>query len=297
MNISLLIEKYKTFAACHKKPFFVVRLAFSMVLLVFVLRKINIAEIPSLFGEVNPALALVALLVTFLISLLFVLRIYLLFGHIEKLSFFEHYLVNRAGNFFNFFMIGNLGQEISRIRYYKTSKKNTIFVSLLDRLLGALSLLAILLFFGRRLWETLGVSFFLGMCILVAVILVFIYLVGYFSKKTGIKTGRVNISFFISIFYSFGLVLIAFLSFKAVGVQNIFLDLIWVIPSLSILLMLPISINGIGVKEFFLIYTLSIDPHLVIMYSLLDYTIFIVLSLPGLFYFLLKAKELKYQTD
>ena len=98
-------------------------------------------------------------------------------------------------------------------------------------------------------------------------------------------------SFGISVFYTIGLVCISYLSFRAVGVTGVFVNLFWIIPALSILLMLPLSINGIGLREYFLFYFLGISKELIIAYALLNYVIYIILCLPGMIYFLMSKSK------
>lgn len=299
---NLILEKakpflnwWKSFSSRNRKFLFFLKLIFSALFVFLAFKKINISVLPELLKNINLTFAIVSLLITFLVSLIFVARIYILFKGKEEISFIQQYFINRAGNFFNFFLFGNLGQELSRIKYYRTSKKDTILVSFIDRILGALSLITILIFFNKPLSEMLGIKQGFVLLLILVALCFSIFIIIYLARKTNTMAIQIINAFIVSMFYSIGLIFISFFVFKTLGVNNIFFNLFWVIPTLSILLMLPISVNGIGLRELFLISVLPIDSNLVIAYSLLDYIIFILLALPGVIYFLCATRGSCYQ--
>ena len=103
-------------------------------------------------------------------------------------------------------------------------------------------------------------------------------------KKTRINIVSFLFSFFLSTVYSILLVFISKLTFKSVGVNVDIEKLMYIVPSISILTMLPISINGIGVREYLLNYLLDINIESIIAYTLIGYSIYLLLNFPGFFF-------------
>lgn len=263
------------------------KILISITFVLLILDNIDINDTFHVIKNLDLYYSSSAMALTFLVSLLFVLRIYILFENKLKNSFIGLYLINRAGNMFNFFLFGNVGQELARVMYIKdVNKKEILYISLFDRLLGLLSVMVIL-FFGVTFYNQIGnistsAIRALIVVLLISLIIIILYLMRYLklNQSTFLK------SIGISLLYNIGLVCIAALSFRAVGVTGIFLDLFWVIPVLSILLMLPLSINGIGLREYFLLYILGLSKELIVSYAVLNYCIYIILCIPGLIYFL-----------
>ena len=70
-----------------------------------------------------------------------------------------------------------------------------------------------------------------------------------------------------------------YLTFTAVGGEVSLFQLFIILPIVSIITLLPISIGGLGLREASLLAFLSIDNDVVIMYSVIRYSFFIFLPL------------------
>ena len=84
-----------------------------------------------------------------------------------------------------------------------------------------------------------------------------------------------------------------------IGKVDTFLPLLVFVPVVVLLTMVPISLNGIGIREIAyatLFETIGVNPSVSIAMSLLFYSIIVVFSIPGALYslrMLVNKEELK----
>jgi hypothetical protein len=83
--------------------------------------------------------------------------------------------------------------------------------------------------------------------------------------------------FLFSIVIQITLIVSQYLTFRAVGGDVGLLQLFIVLPIVSIITLLPISIGGLGLREASLLAFLSIDSDVVITYSVIRYSFYIFL--------------------
>ena len=77
-----------------------------------------------------------------------------------------------------------------------------------------------------------------------------------------------------------GLMIIGqYLTFQLIGVQVSLIDLFLVIPVVTLIVTLPISIGGIGVREVTLVSLLTIQNNEVVSFSLIRYSFYILLPM------------------
>jgi len=182
--------------------------------------------------------------------------------------------------------------EVSRLMYFKNiPKKKTIFLSLFDRIIGFWAIITIFLFSIKELSYLLNIPLLLFSIILIFSFIILSVFIFWYSFRLGFSFKKILLLFLVSLLYHIGLIFLAVLKFNTIGVFIPFSKLCYIIPLLSILTMLPLSIDGIGISEYFLISVLTLSPENIIIYSILGRIINIILSLPGLLYFLIKIKN------
>ena len=285
MEQSFLIV-YRRFEAIREKykiPFLFLKIAISVSLVVYLVSKTNLKEIFRIFSGADVGFLLLTMLITFLATIFYNLRyVRVLSAFNKQIPFCEMYLINRFSNLINFFLPGGIGQEIGRLAYID-GKKKVIASSLVDRFLGLLSLLILLL--ASIFFTSVGSTLYL-----LLIILVFLAAAaGYWYVRTRFHL-KMGLSLVWSLVYSFLLVVMAFFQFKAVGIEIDFLHLLFWVPLINLLLTLPISIQGYGLLEFFWFIVLSLLAEQVLAYTILGYLINFVLSIPG-FVILLRGKK------
>lgn len=265
----------KVFLDKNKKIILYIKLVGSVFFLAYILSRLNFVALEEIFKHIDYLYLFLALALTFVVSLIYNLRYYyILLKEKSNPGFLNLYLINRFSNLINFILPGGLGQELGRLAYLK-KKKVAVFSSVIDRVLGLLSLALVgvlgLIFSQKYLFPAI-----LGFLILVAIIIVFAIQI---KKRTHYSIYR---PLLLSIIYSLGLVLIAFFELKAVDSLVLFSELLIFVPLVSIALMLPISINGYGLREYLWVIMLGLPIETAVSYGLVGYIIGFLLSLPGL---------------
>lgn len=263
------------------------KILFSTFLLTYLFFKIDFNILIRSLSSINMLWLSIATFTTFLVSLIYVLRLFIILKLFSEITFKDLYLINRLGNLFNFFLVGNLGQEFSKFAYIRDlPKRKLLYLLLFDRLSGFFAM-AVVLLSGLHLIPS--VDFFPTLLMYFSVLLVNIVLLFslvLIKNKIQIPYDKFIKSILLSLIYTVGLIFIASLTFKGINITTINIDLIYAVPLLGMILFLPISINGIGLREFVLTNLLTIATESVILYTVIGYAIYVVLNLPGLIYYL-----------
>jgi len=226
----------------------------------------------------------------------------------QKYSFKKNWHIILIGQFFAFFTPSRLG-DLIRIKYTKKELgyKKSLAAVLADRVFD-LGIMVILGLGGFVLWfPVFKFNWNIFFLILVSILVLSLSFFILFRKKI-LKKYQVLKKFFKKNFLSKNILVFAlltlvvwfltysqfFIAFLSLGVKTHFSSLFWLVSLAMIVIMLPISINGIGVREYIasaLFPLLNIKPAtalLCVWLVMLANSIFPALL--GLISFLVKKK-------
>lgn len=263
---------------------FYLKLIVSLLLIVYLASKIDIASL----RELSPILILylIASILIFLILASFMVfrwKILIQYSSEKKARFADLYRYYLIGFFFNIFLPGSIGGDVTRIqnankKYELGVKKSTLLV-FLERISGLLALGFIFcagafLYRGDVLTE-LQINkpmIFLGLILLIASIVIFKIVI---SKKI-----KVTFSLIVTIIVFSGLgqfadVIIAYILSQYFQLNVTLIDVMIIMPLVYIATVLPISLGGIGVREGTMVTLFGIfagvDPSIAVIISFLMY--------------------------
>ncbi len=238
-------------------------------------------------------------------------------------------LIYCIGMFSNLILPGLVGGDLVKIvltgRDHDHHYSKALASVYLDRAVGLLALLVIALSFSMvSPWVIQGVNLFWAF-LLLTLGFIFLNLLLFYpgahrwvlllSRKTGrnsiaFKTQKLvaaftgirhspvkwGYTFVLSLINQFLVILSSFVIATALGIEAPFFDFAVFIPAISLITMIPISINGMGLREmatasFFL--TIGVSKHQGIALGFLFSLLIIASSLPGAVAYLLHKNEVK----
>jgi hypothetical protein len=263
----------------------------------YVFTRIDVHQVLDAMRDSGPGFLAGALVLFVLSKLLSSIRLNRFLSSIDiRISQWSHWKLYLLGMFYNLFLPGGIGGDGYKIYYltrrYEVATRKIFWAVLLDRVIGVVVLfcMAVILFcilpgMGKYAWYA---WLLIPLSIFVAYILIrlfFPYLLPVFS---------------ISQFYSLGIqllqlgsALLILLSLKAPGQIESYL---FVFLISSIVAVLPLTIGGIGSREFtFMLGAqwLGLDLNLSITLSLIFYLITAFTSFWGIIYSVGPGPELK----
>jgi glycosyltransferase 2 family protein len=230
-----------------------------------------------------------------------------------------------VGQFFNNFLPSNIGGDATRIVDLSRITKrvpDAISSVVMGRITSVFALIPLLIIFSVIGWERIPLKVVgIALCGLIGIALVFIALfwwenssnfilkIGdkffpssffnslkdcFKSVQTYKKSPRVLInSLWISVLYQLcGILLMVFI-FKALSVEMSFISVALVLPIVATLMMIPLSINGLGVQDVSLVYffgLFGVPIESLLLASLLLHGVRIFGSLIGGLIFLFRKK-------
>jgi glycosyltransferase 2 family protein len=275
------------------------KFAITAVALYFVIRKINVADIVSLYSKANPLFLGLAFVAFALSKLVSALRLNIYFPAIGlKLRGKTNIELYLLGMFYNLFLPGGIGGDGYKIyllqKNYQAGTKKIFGAVLTDRISGMVALV-ILALLGVSFLQIQGSILFtiyslqftiynLAFCLIPLVFLVYFYFVKfiypYFLK--------INL---ITYLYAFAVQLLqvacAWFLLLSLGETENHLAYIVIFLVSSAVAVLPISIGGVGVRELTFLYgsqLLKVDINVAVGISFLFYLITAFTSLAGLWY-------------
>jgi uncharacterized protein (TIRG00374 family) len=295
------------------------------------LRKVDWSALSAVLTRLHPGWALAGWALTSLLIVGLALRwqIFLREQKIE-LPFATILSLTWAGQFFNSFLPGSTGGDVVKVYQLcrlvpdrKAAAAATVFVDRLSAFLALLVLAVIamtidpvplrLLSAQSLSLRTLSWILFLGIAALAGAALLFRTLRSTFWGGRLVRTlvaAKNNLSFnrrlLAAVFLAFAIHLInffiAYLFARALGISITYLQVLVIVPVVIFLLMLPVTINGHGLRELLLIsyfthmgITLSGHPEsgareIAIAWSFLLVTNDLLWSIPGGIWYLARFK-------
>lgn len=271
----------------NKKVNFLIKLAISILILVFIFSKIEYKSFFNIIVRANWGLLILAILFGLIPYFFLTLRWKNFLNVLEiNISLKKLYLINLLGVFYSLFLPGRISGDI--VKGYKLintnlqKKKKEIAVSVLvDRGIGMLSLIfiaiaVVLLNLEIRQKILINKNIFSLVIFIIAVLFAVIfsksatkYLINQIKKVIPKKI--LNIQKLQKIYYSlivyqdrkevllegiifsaiglFGNIFVSYLVCLSLGINISYLNLIVIIAVTTIILILPISFSGLGVRE------------------------------------------------
>jgi uncharacterized membrane protein YbhN (UPF0104 family) len=201
---------------------------------------------------------------------------------------FKFYLV---GTFFNIFLPGSIGGDITRVynaskKYNITIKKSTLFV-FMERAVGLVSVILIFCFGSLIIsdyYEILNYDRSFLFLIIIIIIIAIVSLKTYLNKKIDIDYKLITIILLLSIIGQFGDILIVRLFCHDLSLPVTMYQIIVIMPLVYISSLIPISFGGLGVREgtmAVLFSFIGIDSSIAVVISLLLYFVKVSVGVIG----------------
>lgn len=290
----------------RKKLFFLIRIFISFAIILYLFSKIDFEFFMGNLDNINFFLV-IFVIPLFVISILLIsLRSKLILKdnvnyQINYSSILKYYLM---GFFFNSFLPGEVSGDL--IRAYKINKigKNkffSLYSVIIERFLGLFSLLIFLIIFLFFYGEFFYIERYLSLSLIIIFFIFLLLFILMISKFHNIFRNTVFLKKFVevlnyvkikTIFYSLILSLIIqsvilvfnFVLAQAVGIELSFLVLMPIILITTIILSIPLSFHGVGIREgvlFYFLDKLSIPIENILLFGLSVLFINVLLSIVG----------------
>ncbi len=311
----------------HRGKVFI-RAGITLGLLVFLAYQMDLRKLWAILVSASPWLVLLGTLVHLLGVLLSVARwrtilvnfdIHIDYSPLAKITF--------IGFFFNLFLPSGIGGDFFRA-YYLSKRKDrgmstTLTTTLLERSGGLCALLVIgTLFAAFQDLQVEGVQLFH-----VFLVLITLYLLGNlmlfhgwihrqissFLKKrslehveakmelvyNGLNALRGNrrsilVALFLSLLIQFITVVVVWIAALAIEIEAPFRIFMIFVPLINLSIMVPLTINGIGLREslFYLLFSqIGLPVETSVSLSLVTFSIYLLTAIPGLIIYSLYKKE------
>lgn len=289
----------------------IVKFFISIFLLLFVVNNLDINYLLDNILAVNILSIFVCTILFIFSSFLLSSRWNLFLKKYKSISNKNLFKIYWASDFINLFGLASIGGEAYKTLIFKSNKKKVLYSSLLSRAYSLIGLFIIAVsgyisyvFLDVLLYQIISLLVLLIFFTILFVLFnnsLLLLLKNVFKKKTFLMLlkeatfarGILLKSFLLNFIFVINVVFVYFIIFYFSGLPILFLETIIFVPVLSIALALPISIQGIGVREYlFLNFALynNLALELVILASFLTYFVYVLYSLLGSYYFITLKK-------
>lgn len=266
-----------------------IKITIAVAALFYVFTKIEFSKIITIYKDAN-ILMLVAGLLFFVGSKWIAsLRLNLFFKSIGiKISHIYNLKLYLLGMFYNLFLPGGIGGDGYKIyllnKAHKNIKTKHIFWSvLIDRVSGLLALFCLAVGFSYSVGYFIDYRLYIWLLIPVALVAAYFIIRFFFGHLMPVFTYTVLLSFGVQL----GQTVTAFFLLQALGVQERFVEYIFVFLISSIVAALPVSIGGIGAREITFLFAsglLQLNSEVSVALSLMFYIITAFTSFFGIYY-------------
>lgn len=269
---------------------FVLKASLSTLAIYVVIQKIDLAETQRIIFQAELGWLFLALITFNISKIISAFRLNTFFQAIGLiLSNWYNLRLYYIGMFYNLFLPGGIGGDGYKVyllnRKWKTSVKQLIAASLLDRISGLFALVFLALFMGAFLDLSI---FGKGISGILIALLIISYPMYYIVVKYVFKSFLS--SFHFSNLYSFGVqtfqLICAYFIFKSLGVSGLYLEYLSLFLISSVVAVLPFTIGGVGARELVFIFGANyfmIDKNTAVAFSILFFLITALSSFSGLF--------------
>jgi uncharacterized protein (TIRG00374 family) len=301
------------------------RILICIGILWFVFSRVDLSEVYQLFKGVSFWVFLLTLSLFFIATLLFTIRWGIILRNLQiNINLKTLISLQFIGMFFNLFLPTSAGGDVIKAYYLSniSQKRGMSYLSaFLDRYIGLISaiILAAIASLSVRLEVDGFAIYFWILLVFIAAILLSVLLATDFAKrlnkllgtrlkfvqgiisminessKTIFKNPRVVIwTFLLSTGYLLLMIAINYIFIVSIGKSIELKDLFVFLPVIALLTSIPISINGLGLREGAYIYlfaTIGFTNSESLSISLLNFVLMLLSGLPGaLFYLILHRK-------
>lgn len=291
----------------NKKLIFFLKLLLSSIILYLLIKGIDINQSIKTLLRINPIVFISMVIIYLFGQELSAWKWSIIsdrLGFNYKLSQYSAYYF--IGMFFNLFLPTGVGGDLTKAYYLcknkpKCSKTDGIFSVFSDRLTGIMVLILICfvgLFFKSAQYLNLYVKVFIVFAFTAMLLFSFLFpkisKIKYLMKYTFIKkfsncidkvwTKSLIKVFIISFVFHIFMLIIHFCIGRTMGLNIPVSYYLIVYPITAIVSILPISVNGIGIRELAYIYLLnivSVNPSQSLVFSFCWFTIALISSLFG----------------
>ncbi len=268
-----------------------IKLVISLALLLFVLSQIDTQKLLHVLKKVDLFWLMIAFITFNLSKIVSSVRLNYYFKDLSiSLSEWDALKLYYVGMFYNLFLPGGIGGDGYKIyllqKRYQVGYKALIQATLLDRLSGlvALVFLTSLLFFYSsfaKLFPPLQVA---SLLVAIASYPLFLYLhKRLFPRFTTYITTTTLLGLGVQLLQLAS----AYAIVRALGIEDALIDFLSLFLISSVVAVLPLTIGGIGAREFTFLYGLkliSYDPSLGVVFSFLFFLITLLSSALGIFF-------------
>ena len=304
---------------------FLVKATISLGLLAFLLYEADSLGLAQILSELDWIWFLFAYLMIWGTFLVHTLRWqWLLRGEGTRVSFLPLLSYYMIGFMFGQFLPTSIGGDAVRALYvarFGLGKSRSLAIVLLGRLIGTLALAALMIpcaLYNEPVIERLSVSsstlLFWTMLLMIALVGAYFFLSSslarnhFLSRVTRLDKfattfaryrGRyfvLAMAFLVSLLHQTMMLCLHFFASRAVGIDLNFTTVAFFAILVSLLTLLPVSVNGIGLREggfAYLLGTVGIPLHTALSFSLVVYALLILMAAGGGIAFLAGAKNRK----
>ena len=304
------------------------KVSITLVLLLFLVYQMDLRKLVDILLSANPVFVLLASLVLVLTVLLSTIRWRTILRNFDIHSGFPPLAkITFIGFFFNLFLPSGIGGDFFRA-YYLSNRENrgmstTLTTTVLERSAGLCALLIIGTFFaalqdirvaGIRLfyvflvmaslyllgnlalfhsWMHRKISSFLSrnsmQQIQAKMALVYQGLNNLCGNKASILTTLV-----VSLVIQFLSVVIVWIAAQAIEIEAPFRIFLIFVPLINLSMMVPLTINGVGLREslFYLLFSqIGVPVEMAVSLSLITFAIYLLAAVPGFIMYSLYRRE------
>ena len=274
-----------------KKLLTALKIALSIGLVIFVLSQIETKRLLELLKSSDPLWLFGAFLLFNASKIVSSLRLNIYFKHLGiYLGELEALRLYYVGMFYNLFLPGGIGGDGYKVyllqKRHNAGYKGLIAATLLDRISGlaALLFLAGVLFLYSRYAELFPWLKLLDIAALIALFPLYFYLHKKLFRSLSEDLSKTT---FLAFVVQLLQLLSAYAIFKALGLNDHTIEYLTLFLVSSVVAVLPLTIGGVGAREFTFLYGLKIlglDPSAGVAFSFLFFLITLLSSAIGLFF-------------
>ncbi len=252
-----------------------IKIVVSAVLLSWLIFSINWAELRDVFSTAEPGwLFLAGVFVVFSLVVSVEKWSRVLISQGIKLSWYQLWKIYWIGIFFNNFLPSSIGGDGIRICLVGRSTSNMAGAAssvVIERLLAAIGLALTGLLAGLSAGSSRQVNWIFILLIIISIGLLFFLIFGRVPAWIDKKTGKISVFVhgflshgqalrgqrkmmikvgFLSVFFQLTVVAVNYAIFHSLHVYTLgWWDLVYIIPAISAIAMIPVGINGYGIRE------------------------------------------------
>lgn len=266
----------------------IIKIVIAGVALYYVYTKIDITALIDNFRKANILYLMAALLLFAFSKLVAAHRLNHYFSSIKiYITHYSNIKLYLLGMFYNFFLPGGIGGDGYKIyllnKQSSVKTKKIFWAVFLDRINGLLALFCLAVLMSYFIYYPIEYKYFFWLLIPLAIGVSYIIIAYFFTDYKFVFKKTLILSFLVQISQTIS----AFLILLALGIYNSTFEYLVVFLVSSIVAALPISIGGIGSREFtFLMGAnfLNLNINSSVALSLIFYIITAIVSLFGVYY-------------